>query len=43
MKCLLPCRHFFAESGRGVNLQICLALSAALLLAAESGGAPASA
>ncbi|MEO6784704.1 MAG: hypothetical protein ABI318_01120 [Chthoniobacteraceae bacterium] len=35
MKCLLPCRHFFAESERGVSLHIHLALIAALLLAAE--------
>ena len=40
LKCLLPCRHFFAESERGVSLQIYLALIAALLLAAELGRRP---
>jgi len=40
LKCLLPCRHFFAESERGVNFQIYLALIAALLLAAELGRRP---
>ena len=40
LKCLLPCRHFFAESERGVSHQICLALIAALLLAAELGRRP---
>ena len=40
LKCLLPCRHFFAESERGVSLQIYLALIAALLLAAECGRRP---
>jgi hypothetical protein len=39
-KCLLPCRHFFAESERGVSFQIYLALIAALLLAAELGRRP---
>ena len=33
LKCLLPCRHFFAESERGVAFQIYLALICALLLA----------
>jgi hypothetical protein len=33
LKCLLPCRHFFAESPSGVRLQIYLALICALLLA----------
>jgi hypothetical protein len=32
LKCLLPCRHFFAESERGVTFQIYLSLIAALLL-----------
>jgi len=40
LKCLLPCRHFFAESERGVRFQIYLALIAALLLAAELGRRP---
>jgi len=40
LKCLLPCRHFLAESERGVNFQIYLALIAALLLAAELGRRP---
>ncbi len=40
LKCLLPCRHFFAESERGVSFQIYLALIAALLLAAELGRRP---
>lgn len=40
LKCLLPCRHFFAESERGASLQIYLALIAALLLAAELGRRP---
>jgi hypothetical protein len=40
LKCLLPCRHFFAESERGVTHQIYLALIAALLLAAELGRRP---
>ena len=40
LKCLLPCRHFFAESERGVTFQIYLALIAALLLAAELGRRP---
>ena len=39
-KCLLPCRHFFAESERGVSFQIYLALTAALPLAAELGRRP---
>jgi len=40
LKCLLPCRHFLAESERGVSFQIYLALIAALLLAAELGRRP---
>ena len=40
LKCLMPCRHFFAQSERGVSLQIYLTLIAALLLAAELGRRP---
>jgi hypothetical protein len=32
LKCLLPCRHFFAESERGVKFQVYLSLICALLL-----------
>lgn len=40
LKCLLPCRHWLAESERGVNFQIYLALICALLLAEASGRRP---
>jgi hypothetical protein len=33
LKCLVPCRHWFAESKEGVTLQVYLALIEALLLA----------
>jgi Transposase DDE domain len=33
LKCLVPCRHWFAESPQGVSFQIYLSLIAALLLA----------
>jgi hypothetical protein len=33
LKCLVPCRHWFAESPEGVSFQIYLSLIAALLLA----------
>jgi hypothetical protein len=34
LKCLVPCRHWFAESPEGVKIQIYLILIKALLLAA---------
>jgi hypothetical protein len=40
LKCLLPCRHWLAQSERGVNFQIYLALIAALLLAQSLGTRP---
>jgi hypothetical protein len=40
LKCLLPCRHWFAHSERGVNLQIYLSLISALLLAEATGRLP---
>lgn len=40
LKCLLPCRHWFCESERGVVLQIHCALIAALLLARYTGRKP---
>ena len=40
LKCLAPCRHWFAESERGVNLQIYLSLICALLLAGATGRLP---
>ncbi|MDZ4286813.1 MAG: IS4 family transposase [Prosthecobacter sp.] len=33
LKCLVPCRHWFAESQQGVTIQVYLALIEALLLA----------
>jgi hypothetical protein len=40
LKCLLPCRHWFAESQQGVTLQIYLALICGLLLAEVTGRRP---
>jgi hypothetical protein len=40
LKCLVPCRHWLAQSERGVNFQIYLALIAALLLAQSLGTRP---
>jgi Transposase DDE domain len=40
IKCLLGCRHWLAESERGVAMQIYCALIAALLLALYSGKRP---
>lgn len=40
LKCLLGCRHWLAESARGVAMQIYCALIAALLLALYSGKRP---
>lgn len=40
IKCLLGCRHWLAESARGVAMQIYCALIAALLLALYSGKRP---
>lgn len=40
LKCLLGCRHWFAESPRGVTLQLYLALIAALLLQLYTGQRP---
>jgi hypothetical protein len=40
LKCLLPCRHWFAESERGVNFQIYLSLICALLMARAIGQRP---
>jgi hypothetical protein len=40
LKCVLPCRHWFAESERGVSFQIYLSLICALLLAEELGRRP---
>jgi hypothetical protein len=40
LKCILGCRHWLAESERGVALQIYCALIAALLLLRYSGGRP---
>lgn len=37
IKCILGCRHFFAESPQGVAIQIYLALIAALLLQQFTG------
>lgn len=41
LKCLLPCRHWLAESREGVTVQIYCSLIAALLLSARSGKLPA--
>ena len=40
LKCLLGCRHWFAESQRGVTVQLYLALIAAVLLQAVTGQRP---
>ena len=40
LKCILGCRHWLAESERGVALQIYCALIAALLLLRYSGKRP---
>ena len=40
IKCILGCRHFFAESPAGVALQLYLALIAALLFQHYSGRRP---
>lgn len=40
LKCLLPCRHWLAESEEGVSTQIYCALIAALLLSRRGGKLP---
>ena len=40
IKCILGCRHWLAESPRGVAIEIYLALIAALLLQLYSGRRP---
>jgi Transposase DDE domain len=40
LKCLIPCRHWFAESEGGVSLQIYLCLISGLLLAEATGRLP---
>lgn len=40
LKCLAPCRHWFAQSQQGVTLQVYLALIEALLLAELTGDKP---
>ena len=40
LKCLVPCRHWLAESERGVTFQIYVTLVAALLLAETFGERP---
>jgi hypothetical protein len=40
LKCLAPCRHWFAHSQQGVTLQVYLALIEALLLAELTGEKP---
>jgi IS4 transposase len=40
LKCILGCRHWLAESERGVALQVYCALIAALLLLRSSGHRP---
>lgn len=40
LKCILGCRHFFAESPQGVAIQIYLALIAALMLQLLTGSRP---
>jgi Transposase DDE domain len=40
IKCILGCRHFFAESAQGAAIQIYLALIAALLLQLFTGSRP---
>ena len=40
LKCLAPCRHWFAESREGVRIQIYLVLIKALMLADLTGSKP---
>ena len=40
LKCLVPCRHWFAESREGVRIQIYLCLIQAILLAELTGHKP---
>ncbi len=40
LKCLVPCRHWFAESRAGVQMQVYLALIEALLLSEVAGRKP---
>ena len=40
LKCILRCRHFFAESSHGVAIQIYLALIASVLMADATGQRP---
>ena len=40
IKCILRCRHFLAESSRGVAIQLYLALIAAVLLQLHLGRRP---
>lgn len=40
LKCLIPCRHWFAQSEAGVSLQIYLCLISGLLLAEATGRKP---
>ena len=40
LKCLIPCRHWFAESKEGVSTQIYLCLIKALLLSELTGNKP---
>ncbi len=40
LQCILGCRHWLAESPRGVALQVCGALIAALLLLRHAGRRP---
>jgi hypothetical protein len=40
LKCLVPCRHWFAQSEEGVRIQIYLCLIKGLLLAAKLGSRP---
>lgn len=40
LKCLVPCRHWLAQSQQGVTLQVYLALIEALLLAELTGRKP---
>lgn len=40
LKCLLPCRHWFAESEKGVSIQIYTALICAVLLSQKIGRKP---
>ena len=40
LKCLIPCRHWFAESAGGVTLQIYLCIIMGLLLTGQLGRKP---